>query len=205
MIFHHVWDEVFSTWSHVAVLRALQDVASGASGREIARTAGMSHRACLQALTALESLSIVVRKRGGRDHFFSLNREHGLVSEGILPLLALERDFLGKLSQLIKQEMGNVCESLILFGSVARKEETVTSDIDLCIVLRETKDEKKILKQVHEFSPLLKRQFGANLSVFVISKSEFMKRARMKKPPVAEVTRDGIVISGSSLRELARG
>lgn len=51
MVFHRVLDVVFSTWSHTAVLRALQDSAVGVTGREIARLAGMNHRSCLKALS----------------------------------------------------------------------------------------------------------------------------------------------------------
>lgn len=75
MVFHRVFDYVFSTWSHVAVLRALQDASQGLIGREIARLAGMNHRSCLNALTKLENLSIVLRQHGGRDHRFLLFAE----------------------------------------------------------------------------------------------------------------------------------
>jgi len=39
MRFHHVLDEVLAAWSHIAILRVLQDVAQGLTGREIARQA----------------------------------------------------------------------------------------------------------------------------------------------------------------------
>lgn len=205
MIFHHVLDEVFSTWSHVAVLRVLQDAAKGVGGREISRMAGMSHRASLQALTALENLSVVSRQRGGRDHLFSLNREHRIVSKGVLPLLALEQDFLGQLQQFLKNGLGKECRSVVLFGSVARREETLTSDVDLCIVLRNARDREKIRARVHEIAPEVKRQFGANLAVLMMSEADFVRRARRNKPPVANILRDGIVVLGATLRELAHG
>ena len=91
MIFYRVLDQVLNGSSQIAVLRAMQDSKIGLSGRKIARLAGISPKACLQALTNLENLSIVFRHRGGRDHFFSLNREHLIVKEGLLTLLELER------------------------------------------------------------------------------------------------------------------
>ena len=124
MVFHHVWDRVFSTWSHVAVLRALQDSAQGSTGREIARLSGMNHRSCLQALTELEEIFLIRRARGGRDHIFTLNREHLLVEEVILPMLALERGFSRSLFTYLSKRLRKHARSIIVFGSVTRNEET---------------------------------------------------------------------------------
>ena len=47
MIVYRVLDEVFSTWSNIAVMRALRYSQDGMTGRAIAKTAGMSPRAGL--------------------------------------------------------------------------------------------------------------------------------------------------------------
>ena len=64
MLFHRPLDEALAAWSHLAVLRALQDAALGMTGRELARQAGLSHRACHNALNRLERLHLVQRQRG---------------------------------------------------------------------------------------------------------------------------------------------
>lgn len=204
MVFHRVLDVVFSTWSHTAVLRALQDSAVGVTGREIARLAGMNHRSCLKALSTLESISIVNRQMGGRDHLFTLNRDHLLVSEGILPLLKLEREFLQRFSTLLKKHLGRVVDSIILFGSVARRVETSESDLDICLVIDDKKQKEEVLDRIHIISPEVRRQFGANLSPFVITASEFRKRSKTNKSPVNNIVNEGIVISGQSIKELIR-
>ncbi|MGA2623864.1 MAG: helix-turn-helix domain-containing protein [Bacteroidota bacterium] len=86
MIMHRVLDEVLRSWSHVAVLRALMDTSTGFTGNEVARVSGMQPRSALKALSSLEELGIVRRQRGGRDHLFTLNREHFLVREALLPI-----------------------------------------------------------------------------------------------------------------------
>jgi hypothetical protein len=58
MVSHRILDEVLAAWSHVAILRVLQDIAQGLTGREIARQAGISHQACDRALARLENLHI---------------------------------------------------------------------------------------------------------------------------------------------------
>jgi predicted nucleotidyltransferase len=205
LLFHNVLDQVFATWSHVAVLRVLQDSALGMTGREIARLAGMNHRSCLKALSTLEQLSIVQRQRGGRDHRFLLNRNHLLVQKGILPLLRLERSFLQALATVLKASIGGSAQSIILFGSVARKEEEVTSDLDVCIIVRKEDDVDAMQSEVHGLAPSIQKKFGARLAPLIMTSTEFTRRAKARRPPVSSIMKDGIVVSGQSLRELARG
>ncbi len=70
MVIHKILDNVFATWSNIAVLRVLKEVKIGLSGREIAKQAGISAPTSLDALSSLENLNIVSRQRGGREHFF---------------------------------------------------------------------------------------------------------------------------------------
>jgi DNA-binding transcriptional ArsR family regulator len=144
MRLHHVLDEVLSSRSHIRIVRTLQDTAQGFTGREIARSSGLTHRTCLQTLTKLEDLSVVQRQRGGRDHIFKLNRKHVIVSEGLLPLLELERKLVVRLEQVLRRHLAKQTTSIILFGSVARGDETVGSDLDVCIVTGDGAQFKKL-------------------------------------------------------------
>ncbi len=205
MILYHVLDQVLSGSSQIAVLRAMQDLKIGLSGREIARIAGISPKACLQALTNLENLSIVFRQRGGRDHFFSLNREHLLVKEGILTLLDIERDYLKLLSKKLIRNTSKHSESIILFGSVARKEESIESDIDICFVYSGISHHEIIYKKIEKLSSSIKRQYGATISPFFISLKGFKRKAKLNQPPVNEILKDGIVLYGKSIKVLTNG
>ncbi len=205
MIFHKVFDEVFSTWSHIAVLRVLQDAAQGLTGREIARSASMSHSSCLNALTKLEELHLLARQRGGRDHFFALNRNHMLVSEAILPLLQVERKFLGQLGEYLKRQLTRKVVSVILFGSVARKEETIRSDLDICVLVRASSEKESIQNLVHVMAPTVQQRFGARLSPIFFTTAEFARGIKSKKSPMIEIAKEGHVIVGKSINEVIRG
>ena len=205
MVFHRVWDQVFSTWSHVAVLRELQDSAHGSTGREIARLSGMNHRSCLQALTELEGLALVRRVRGGRDHLFTLNREHLLVEAGILPLLALERGFSRSMFAYLAKRLTKHATSVIAFGSVARNEETTSSDLDLCLVIRMEKHRATAEAAVHSVAPQLLSRYGAKLAPFIITRKGFVQKAKRNLPPVRDILKEGVVISGMSTKGLIGG
>lgn len=200
MIFHHVLDHIFSTWSHIAVLRVLQYAAQGLSGREVARLAGMSHRACLNALTDLEELGIVLRHRGGRDHSFTLNRDHALVADGILPLLGLEREFRQRLERLLKSRLDRHVDSIILFGSVVRKEETAESDLDVCILVSHTSQISRVRQRVHDLAGNVQRRFNAGLSPVILTRAEFLHGLRKGKSPMKEIAAEGVPISGNVIR-----
>jgi len=205
MVLHHVLDHVFSTWSHIAVLRVLKDILHPLTGREVARRAGMNHRPCLRALSALEELRIVIRQRGGRDHLFTLNREHRLVRDGILPLLEVESGFARAVGGALAKKLGRHVVSLVLFGSVARRQETPRSDLDLCLIVSARVDKGKSLEEVHALAPTLLRSFGVRVSPLAFSVGEFRRAARRRRPPVSEILTEGRVVTGLSLNEVIDG
>jgi DNA-binding transcriptional ArsR family regulator len=187
MVLHQVLDHVFSTWSRIAVLRALKDIVHPLSGREVARQSGMSHRSCLQALSALEDLRLIVRQRGGRDHLFSLNREHRLVQDGILPLFEVEAGFTRAVRDTLARQLKKEVLSLVLFGSVARKEESPRSDMDLCLIVPTSAVKEKVLEKVHAVAPTVLQQYGVRISPIAFSLREFRLGARRHRSPVREI------------------
>ncbi len=205
MLIHHPLDEALATWSHIAILRALQDSAQGLTGREIARQAGLSHRACYRALARLEQLHVLQRQRGGKTHFLRLNRRHQLVSKAILPLFTAERNFSSEFYSVLRKRLGRYALSVILFGSVARKQERPESDVDLCFVVQGRKEKSALQKKVHEISSPMFQQFGALIAPIFLTLAEFQKKARSKSQPVADILAQGIVIAGISLRKLRYG
>lgn len=205
MIINNVLDKLFSTWSNIAVMRALKNYVVGVSGNEAARLAGLTPKNCLITLTALEELGVVIRIRGRREHFFSLNRNHFLVSEVILPMLSSEKKFAALLSAEITKALKKYSISVYLFGSVARNEETIKSDMDICIIYKNAASKKIIEGIISELRVKLNKKFGVSLAPFYISNSEFIKRARSKKPPVADVIKEGRYLCGVQVKELLNG
>ena len=205
MIFHNVLDILFSTWSNTAVLRVLQHYSNGITGREISRLAGMNHRACQKALATLESIGIIERRRGGRDHLFTLNRSNILVTDGVLPLLAVEQEFSKKAFAFLAHKLKKQCISIILFGSVARNDETVASDIDLCLIVDAKKRIPATGDVVHSLAEEFRQRFGGNVAPFIITHKEFVRRAKRKQSPVSAIINEGIVVDGLSLEKLVNG
>lgn len=205
MIINNVLNTLFSTWSNIAVMRALENYAVGISGREVARLAGLTPKNCLITLSLLEELGIVSCVRGGREHLFTLNREHYLVKEILLPALDAERKYVEMISKEIASALRKYTISVIVFGSVARKEETISSDYDICIIYKNKTNKKKIEEQLSQLSSSLKKKYGVSIAPFYITKNDFSKRAKLGKSPVNEIIKEGIHISGLKIRELING
>jgi predicted nucleotidyltransferase len=205
MILHNIFNEIFSSPSNIAVLREISKVQTGLSGREISKLAGISPPTCLSILTHLENLSIVKRQRGGRDHLFTLNREHIIVQEILLSLFSFEEKLLNLIMNDIKKKFGKYCTSIFLFGSVARKEETIESDLDLCFIINSIRSKEPLNDLISQKRSYYKRKYGVNLAPFFLTEKEFTLRAKHNKPPVPDIVKESILIYGKSLEIILNG
>jgi predicted nucleotidyltransferase len=200
MLIYHSFDEIFRSWSHVAVLRALLDSTSGCTGNEVARISGMQPRSALKALTALETMCIVRRQRGGRDHLFTLNRDHVLVREVILPMLERERDLFSIITKELAANLKRSAMSAVVFGSVARREEIPTSDFDICCLIETEKQKDSLREKLLTLIPQFHNRFGIKISPLLFTIEELKKKKN--NPLIKEIMDHGIRIHGKKMQEL---
>lgn len=205
MVIHKPLNKIFSAYSSIVVIRELRHTTNGFTGREIAKRGGLSAPAAINALTHLESLKIINRRIGGRDHLFTLNLSNYFVKKILLPLLDAESQYYDLIVMELKKFLSKESISIILFGSVARKEETIKSDFDICIVFPNLRGKSVLEKKIDICRDELYKNYGINLAPFNISLNEFRKRASRKKSPINEILKEGIVISGKSIQRLLNG
>ena len=203
MVIHRALDEIFRTWSNVAVLRALIDTNAGFSGNEVARVAGMNPRSAFKALTSLEELGIVNRVVGGRDHIFSLNREHFLVQEIILKIYPIESKFLDEIINALSVILKGHVYSAVIFGSVARKEEKSLSDLDICCIVNSRLELLFVRDLLDKKSSALNKKYGIRLAPIVFMKAQFLRKKKTKL--IKKIAAEGILITGKSIKGLLNG
>ena len=201
MLINNILDAVFSARSNIVILRAMINRNAGITGREVSRVSGLSPRACLNTLTSLENIGIIKRLRGGRDHLFVINRVHYLVSEAIIPLLNAEKVFLDEISKDIKSKLKNKCNSVYIFGSVARKDESPGSDFDICIVMNSSKERQILEEEIAELRSRTFLKYGITLSPLFITLKEFVNKYNSDKPPVNNIVKEGFLIYGSKINK----
>lgn len=205
MVIHKPLNDIFSTYSNIAIIRELRYTKNGFSGREIAKRAGLSAPAAITSLSNLESLKIVNRQIGGRDHIFTLNFSNYFVKTILLPVLDAESKYYESIVKDIKNTLSKFSVSVFLFGSVARKEESIQSDFDICIVYTNSKGKNVIDEKVSVLRDKLHNDYGISLAPFYISIKEFQQRARLNKPPINEIIKEGILLFGLPIKVILNG
>ncbi len=200
MLINKYLETLFSAPSNISVLRVLNERTVGITGRETARLTNLTHRSALMALSNLESFGVVKRVTGGRDYLFTLDRNKFITKKIISVIFNAERDFRLSLFSRIKKQLSRITISLIVFGSVARKDETIKSDLDLCIVY--SKNRNKLEESVSNLREQIYLEYSIQLAPIYISEKEFIKRAKKKLSPVNNVIDEGILISGKSIKAL---
>ena len=203
MVLHRVFDEVFRTWSNIAVMRALLDTNTGFSGNEVARVSGMHPRSAFKALTLLEELGIVKRQIGGRDHIFSLNREHFLFQEAILKVFEAENKFKEEIIKTLASILKKQVYSAVIFGSAARKEEKPLSDLDVCCIVDNQFYGVQVKSLLDKKSQMLNKKFGVKVAPIIFLKTQFIRKRKSKL--IKSIVDEGILITGKSPKGLLNG
>jgi predicted nucleotidyltransferase len=203
MIVNKFLNYLFTSPSIIAILRELDMRTVGISGREISRLVNVTHKTALKALDNLEALKLIKRNVVGKSYYFTLNREQFIYKNIISVIFKNEIMYKQKLiDNLIKLKNDNVV-SLIIFGSVARNEETYESDFDLCIVYQNKKNE--IQENIGVLQSKLYEEFGVTLAPFYITEDDFKQKAISLKPPVNNIIKEGNVIWGKSINRIVHG
>lgn len=184
-------DDVLGSRAKVAVLRCLWAAdGESLSGRAVARRTGLSHAGALKALKELRVHRVL---RTTLDDRYQLDREHDMVSRGLVPLFALESGFERRLTDLIVGIVPRVL-TVVLFGSVARGEETEFSDIDVLLIVPDDVDPVDAYEAITTSAGI--SRFGRYLSPSIYTTSMLADGYREGWPLLAEIEHEGVVLLG---------
>lgn len=197
------------TPAKIATLRVLAGAGQPLTQREVARRAGVQHRAVQRALDELVPLGIVTRLEGGRDYLVRLSDDHRL-SASFRALFASEaehfldlRRALAEAAQGMARRTGLV--NLVLFGSVARARDGVESDCDLLVVARDQRGLDAALAGLASVAPRLESSHGCRVRPIGYTLEDAIGRWRSGEAPFPGIRRDGLVVFGRPLEDGLRG
>lgn len=181
------------------ILTVLERAGQPLTGRTIATLTGtVSQPTTSRLLIDLVRRGLVMKVPGG----YELNRDH-------LAYRALEA-LLGTRHELQRRVAEDVAAwdppplSVALFGSAARQQETLDSDIDLLVVRPATVpfDDERWAMSVANLSERVGRWCGSPCEVLEYALDELAELKRGDDPLVASLLRDGITFAGTSLDAL---
>jgi predicted nucleotidyltransferase len=196
----HVVDRIFAAPSHLAVLRALRYSRPGLSARAVARGAGLSPQAAADALARLETVGVVRRTGSGRTQLLSINFDHYLVRELVLPIFEKEAGMREAVRKELAARLADKAVSVVVFGSAARGDASPESDFDVLLVvdpgMRETAYE-----ECHAAGDAIRERYGLAVEPVVFTLAKLRSMAAAGKPFVRSVLDEGIDIGRTPLRE----
>lgn len=179
------------------MLEVLAHSAKPLSGRTVHRLVHppASPQGVQNALDELARSGLVIQERVGRAVVNTLNREH-ILAPLIQEAARLREVVLRKVTDIVQQEAPRAT-SAVLFGSVARGDDTNESDIDLLIVWPDEVcvDER----DVTELSERVRALTGNACEPFSMSETEFAQIDVVASELATRLRADGISLLNDDL------
>lgn len=204
MRFTQPLDDLLSSQARLRILRFLCTVGGEHTGREIARTIGMGETPTHRALKALTDTLVVLYRVAGRAHHYRLNEHHALVERVLRPLFAAERAQRDAAVAELLAGVDVLLDAVLVYGSVARGEDTWRSDLDVLLVTPTPDDARQAAERIWQQDGDLLRRYGV-ISVRALSRDELAERVQRGERWLAEIMRHGVVVRGTTPRCLLRG
>ena len=171
-----------------AVLATLLRTSTPLTGRQVHALVSDDYSlwSVQEALKKLTQLGLVNSRTVGRAGVHTVNEDHVAVA----PLRALV-DPIAALTATLRESIDDDVEIVILFGSVARGEAKISSDIDLAVIAADGWRGRPDLQDA------VRIRLGNNCDVLVFTHEEFTLLTRSREPVVRAILTDGIALIGS--------
>ena len=173
MLTGNVLDLVLSPAASLRALRALfREPNVEFTGRSLARRAGTSPPQTSAALRRLESVGLVRRKVTGRADTWALVRDHALIPV-LAGLFDSERNLVPRLRRELQGELKRLgVKNAVVFGSVARGEATIDSDIDLFVEVPTIEDATRLRDALPDVQLRFLTKYATVISPLILATSQ---------------------------------
>lgn len=101
-------------------------------------------------------------------------------------------------SEVLKSNLADVVTDVVLFGSAARGDATIESDIDLLILI-EHKNAFRVRRRAHEIIYPISLVSATPITLIVMNRKEFVKWTKGKLSFAQEIREEGIQLYGDVL------
>ena len=191
-----------STSVDADVLVVLAGSSVSRTGRELARLSGRSNTGVQHVLDRLVAHGLVQRTEAGRAFLYLLNRDH-LLAPAVEEMAEVRVALVNKLREAMAGwEIHAVHASL--FGSTARGDGSLASDIDLFIVRPADTDldDPGWRAQIDGLAEHVRRWTGNHAGIAEISEEDLPQLRRDRPPVLDEVSTDAIDLAGQPARQI---
>jgi predicted nucleotidyltransferase len=186
------------------ILRSLAGRSSPVTAAQLTRIAGVGTEAGVRrAAERLAAHGVCLTQDVGGRVVYTLNYDHVLY-DAVTALLKADRELPRRLKSALA-DWEPAPASAVLFGSAARRDGDVGSDVDLLLVrppqLTEAR-KREWLRQVHGLRTEVQHWTGNRLQVLDWTTPVLRRHARAREPLVDAILGDGVTVSGAQLTGL---
>ncbi len=201
---HNPLDKILNNEVKVKILRFLCKTEAEWSGRQIAREIKVSPAACHKSLRELNNERALLLSSVGKSHLYRLNKENFIISKLLKPLYQRESKIPDKVYEAIIENVPTLDNivSIAVFGSIKRKKERATSDIDLLVLVRNLEDKEKVEEDFGKVNEKIMKVFGNAISPYIQSLKDFKLKYKRKLPLVRNILKSHKLLFGRPLEEL---
>ncbi|HXV44737.1 MAG TPA: nucleotidyltransferase domain-containing protein [Anaerolineae bacterium] len=107
-------------------------------------------------------------------------------------LHSTEQQALREFAQLLQEQFSNLVQLVLLFGSKARGDDDLSSDLDVLVVV--DSDDWRLHKQIRYLAADICLKYNLNLSPRVWSISHFQEMEAMEASLYQNIRRDGLTL-----------
>ena len=172
------------------------------TGAQVARLAQRSYAQVRAVLRRLVQDGLVDVEQHGRAFSYRCNRDH--VVTAAVEAIASAADRVEHLIADAVSTWDPPAHALLVYGSFARRDGGVDSDIDLLLVRRDAidEDDERWSRQRHELARSTEQWAGNRAQIFELSLSELASAVERGEDLVRSLRQDGRVLIGPPISEL---
>ncbi|MBI5187847.1 MAG: nucleotidyltransferase domain-containing protein [Nitrospirae bacterium] len=176
------------------------------SGRQIAKEIKVSPAACHKALRELNNEGALLLRGIGKSNLYSLNKESLIVSDLLNPLYERESKIPDEIYKGIVRNISSLVikdiVSIAVFGSVKKRKERPTSDIDLLVLVKNSENKGEVEEDFGKVNEKIISRFGNTVSPYIQTVEEFNLKYRKGLSLIKNILKSHRLLFGTPLEEL---
>src|SRR6056297_717926 len=194
-------NDVGLTHVPASLLATLSSTSGAMTIRQLARSSGVSLARAQHWVNHWAERGVVIQRQAGSAVMYSVNYEH-LMTPSLLALARVRETMIERIAADVA-DWDIPPLSVTAFGSFARGDGSITSDIDL-LVVHESSEQQIWHRQLESSAETLEHAFGNPIQWLDFPRSTWLEMCTRADPLVAEVRRDAIHIFGEYLTLISR-
>ena len=196
-------EQTFGSKNSIKVLRQLAKHENWEFNiTELARDVNINKGVLSRLIKKLNENNIIKVNQKGKIMLFKINKENTLIKNLIIPAFKIEDKLFDEFikPRILKLKSKDLL-SIILYGSYAKEDFKLTSDLDLLIIIKNKNDQLE--NEINE----LKREFldqDLLVRVDLMTLKEFKRLYKLKEPLIISIEKNHKILYGYNFNDLIK-